>query len=118
MPGARAHDLLVKISSHQIPVINHSLVIVAVGTYDVADVTMPPKLAAQGIVMLMVQIQAMIPEAVLMFSGLPKDIGAVLEHRRKLVNELAFKMCNQRGLGWVGRVGGATKGICKGLPPS
>ena len=46
VPGARAHDLIVKITSGQIPIGAHSLVIVAAGTNDVADVTMPAKLVA------------------------------------------------------------------------
>ena len=100
VPGACAHDLLVKVSSRQIPFNHQSLVIVAAGTNDIADVTMPAKLAAQGIVMLMVQIQAMNPTAVIMFSGLlcrPKDMGTEVEYRRKLVNQIVFQMCNQRG---------------------
>jgi hypothetical protein len=100
VPGARAHDLLVKVSTGQLLIGQHSLVIVAAGTNDVADLTMPAKLAAQGIVMLMVQIQALDPTAVIMFSGLlcrPKDMGTITEYRRKMVNQIVFQMCNKRG---------------------
>ena len=50
--------------------------------------------------MLMAQIQAINPTAVMMFSGLlcrPKDMGTEVEYRRKLVNQIVFKLCNQRG---------------------
>jgi lysophospholipase L1-like esterase len=100
VPGARAHEILMKIQSRKILIEDFSLIIVAIGTNDASDVTMPAKLAAQGIVMLMALIQSMHPTAVLMFSGLllrPKDIGTEIEYRRKLINQIAFSMCNQRG---------------------
>ena len=100
VPGARAHDMIIKVQANKIPLDPYSIVIVALGTNDVSDVTMPPMLVAKGIVMLMVLIQSKNPRAVIMFSGLlcrPKDIGTEIEFRRKLVNQIVFAMCNERG---------------------
>ena len=100
-PGARAHDTIMKVGAGKIPVDGFSLVIVATGTNDVSDVTMPVKLVAQGIVMLMARIEAINPTAVMMFSGLlvrPKDLGGEIEYRRKIVNKLVFEMCNERDI--------------------
>jgi hypothetical protein len=90
-----------KVCARKIPVDGFSLVIVATGTNDVSDVTMPVKLVAQGIVMLMARIEAINPTAVMMFSGLlvrPKDLGGEIEYRRKIVNKLVFEMCNERDI--------------------
>jgi hypothetical protein len=100
VPGARTHNMIMRVCTGKIPTAKFTLVIVAMGTNDVADVTMPATLVAQGIVMLMARIEALNPTAVLMFSGLlvrPKDLGTKIEYRRKLVNKLVFELCNQRG---------------------
>jgi hypothetical protein len=100
VPGARTNAMIQKVCSGLIPTENFSLIIVAMGTNDVADVTMPPTLVAQGIVQLMARIEFINPTAVLMFSGLlvrPKDLGSQIELRRRVVNKLVFDMCNQRG---------------------
>jgi lysophospholipase L1-like esterase len=71
-----------------------------VGTNDVADITMPCMLAAQGIVMLMSTIHAINPAAVIVFTGLlirPKDVGTDIEYRRRLVNKIVYDMCTERG---------------------
>jgi hypothetical protein len=79
----------------------YSLMICAIGTNDASDITMPCKLAAQGIVMLMVSMKAANPEALIMYSGMlirPKDLGTAVEYRRKLINKMVKEMCIQRGI--------------------
>ena len=99
-PGIRAHKLLNKVIRKELRVEGYFIIIVAAGTNDASDVTMPPRLAATGIIMLMATIRAMNPRALLVFSGLlvrPKDQGTIIEYRRRLINTIVQEMCRQRG---------------------
>lgn len=101
IPGARAHDMLRRVCATQIRIEGYSLIICAIGTNDAADPTMPCKLAAQGISMLMATISSINPDAMVMFSGLlirPKDIGTHIEYRRMLINKIVTDMCKSKGI--------------------
>jgi hypothetical protein len=99
-PGARAHDLLLKVCREEINVEGFQMIIGAVGTNDASDTSMPPSLAAQGIVLMMACIAAANPRAIIIISGMlirPKDQGTVVEYRRKLINRMVELKCRERG---------------------
>ena len=99
-PGARAQGLLNKVCKRQLRVEGYYIILAAIGTNDASDLTMPPRLAAMGIIMLMSQIRAINPMAILVVSGLlirPKDQGTQVEYRRRLINTIVQQMCKERG---------------------
>jgi lysophospholipase L1-like esterase len=99
-PGARAHDLLIKVVRGEIPLARYRMIIGAVGTNDASDITMPPRLAADGIIMVMSRIAVANPRAILIISGMlirPKDQGTQIEYRRKLINRIVQLKCREKG---------------------
>jgi hypothetical protein len=99
-PGARAHDLMMKIYTGAIRVEQYQIAVCAVGTNDASDTTMPCMLAADGIMMLMSQIAAANPHCILVYSAMlirPKDLGTSVEYRRRLINSIIQKKCKGAG---------------------
>jgi lysophospholipase L1-like esterase len=99
-PGVRAQGLLNKVIRRELRVERYYIIIVAAGTNDASDLTMPPRLAALGLIMLMANIRGRNPNAIIAFSGMlirPRDQGTAVEYRRRLINTIVQGMCKERG---------------------
>ena len=100
-PGACVYHLYNRILSGELDVCQHSIVICSVGTNDICNLKVDPSVIAQGIMFLFHTINQFNPEALLIYSGMiirPKDLGTILERRRRLVNDIVYRQCQANGI--------------------
>ena len=100
-PGASTFDIYNKIWSGELDVSWHSLLICAVGTNDLCNLNVQPSIIVYGIKFLFHTLKEFNPGARLIYSGMlvrPKDLGGVIEQRRKLVNKMVQRHCRQEGI--------------------
>jgi hypothetical protein len=100
-PGATAKTILGKYARGEIDSRFHEIVILAIGTNDVTDVTRSVSEVVAQIMELIDIIRAGNPWAMLVFSAMlirPKDIGTIVEQRRKLANKRIEWACKDRGV--------------------
>ena len=100
-PGANTFDLYNKIWSRELDVSKHSLLICSIGTNDLCNLKVDAHVIAQAVMYLFHTIKEFNPQARLMYVGIlirPKDIGGILEQRRKVVNKLIQRYCRQEGV--------------------
>ena len=100
-PGSTTYDLYNKIWSGELDVSKHSLLICSVGTNDITNMKVNPCIIAYGVKFLLHTLKEFNPGARLMYAGMlirPKDIGSIIEQRRKLVNKLVQIYCREEGI--------------------
>jgi lysophospholipase L1-like esterase len=103
-PGATASTLIRKISEWEIVPDLYTIVIVAVGTNNTANLTEPPREILLDITNLLDTVKDTNPGAMIAYSGMltrPKDIGTIVEQRRKLLNKQLERACRSRGIYFI-----------------
>ena len=113
-PGGTAESILNKMCNSDFDPSFHQIIVVAVGTNDVANLSRTPREITWDIMNLIDSLRLANPMAMIAFSGIlirPKDFGSPIEQRRRLVNKLVEWSCKSRGVyfmkSWKGLMNGS-----------
>ena len=101
LPGAGAYQVFTRLHSNQIRLENYTIICLAIGTNDVANMDNTPTYIADTIMMLLWFIKRANPTAIVAYSGMlirPKDLGTFVEYRRHLVNSIIQKLCKAQNV--------------------
>ena len=96
LPGAGAYDIFTRLYQKQIRLESYSIIFVATGTNDVANMKNQPTLIADYIMTLVWFIRQQNPSAIIGVCSMiirPKDLGTMIEYRRHLVNSIVKRLC-------------------------
>jgi hypothetical protein len=112
-PGGTAQSILGKMCDSKFDPSFQQIIVVAVGTNDVANLTRTPREICWDIMNLIDSLRLTNSTAMIAFSGIlmrPKDFGTPIEQRRRLVNKLVEWSCMPRGVyfmkSWKGLMNG------------
>lgn len=100
-PGGTAESVLNKMCQGDFDPSFQQIIVVAIGSNDVANLSHTPREITWDIMNLIDSLRLTNSSAMIAFSGIlirPKDIGTPIEQRRRLVNKLVQWCCNARGV--------------------